>query len=79
MACLNPTCSPGASTCWANLWIIQVCESFPGEEVFEREVAPLREVKDAFPKIVLTLGLLHCGVTEDGIAVKNLVDWLLEE
>lgn len=57
---------------------VQVTESMDSPEVRERELAPLRAVNDAWPKLVLTAGRLNCGVTPEGIRVSNVCDWLLE-
>ncbi len=46
------------------------------EETITRELAPLKEIKDNFPKIVLTLDS-NIKLTEDGIRIINLLDFLL--
>lgn len=56
---------------------IQVCESIGSDATLERELAPLRKVRDSFPKIILTTDRLHIGTTPDGIKVEYLPDWLL--
>ena len=48
------------------------------EETFEREMRPLKNIKDNYRKIVLTSDRLTVGNYE-GIEVLNLVDWLMEE
>ena len=55
---------------------IQVCESLSDETTREREFTALRDVRDNFEKIVLTTDDLYTGITEDGINVVRLVDWL---
>ena len=57
---------------------VQVTETMAGEETYGRELAPLRAIKDSFPKVVLTLDRFHAGVTEEGIRIANVIDWLLE-
>lgn len=42
----------------------------------EREFQPLLEVKDNYPKIVLSLD--EFDMSKDGIIHQNLIDWLLE-
>lgn len=42
------------------------------------KLEPLRELPDSFPKLVLTLDHLGCGMTDNGIRVTNLADWLLD-
>ena len=58
---------------------IQVTETLAGETTRERELTPLRMVKDHFEKIVLTSDVLFTGTSEDGIKIINLANWLLEE
>ena len=48
------------------------------EETFNREIAPLKNIKDNYEKIILTLDKNTLG-NYDGIKVLNLLDWLLEE
>lgn len=56
---------------------VQVTETMLGEKTRERELTPLLAVRDAFPKMVLTLDRLGLGVTEEGIRVANTIDWVL--
>lgn len=56
---------------------IQVTASMTDEKTFEREISPLRAIKDNYPKTILTLDRFTLG-DYDGIAVKNVIDWLLE-
>ena len=46
------------------------------ESTFEREMRPLREIKDNYEKIVLTLDRYTPG-NYDGIKIINVIDWLL--
>lgn len=46
------------------------------ESTFEREITPLRDIKDNYQKIVLTLDEFTVGDYE-GIKVINVIDWLL--
>ena len=46
------------------------------EETFEREMRPLKLIRDNYEKIVLTADYLTVG-NYNGIRVKNLTDWLL--
>lgn len=55
----------------------QVTASMLDEKTFDREMAPLREINDNYPKAVLTLDKLTSG-NYDGIEVVNVIDWLLE-
>ena len=56
----------------------QVTANMTAEETFEREMRPLKNIKDNYRKIILTSDRLTVGNYE-GIEVLNLVDWLLEE
>ena len=57
---------------------VQVTASMTDPSTFEREMRPLREIPDTYPKIVLTLDRFSDGDYE-GILVRNAIDWLLEE
>ena len=48
------------------------------ESTFDREMTPLKNIKDNYEKIVLTLDKFSVGNYE-GIKVINLIDWLLEK
>ena len=56
---------------------IQVTESMVSEEVRARELAPLRNIRDNYEKIVLSMetGL---DTSYDGIKSLNLINWLLD-
>ena len=54
----------------------QVTQEMRSEETITRELAPLNEIKDNFPKIVLTLDS-NIKLTEDGIRIINLLDFML--
>ena len=49
-------------------------ETLASPETYERELAPLSLVNDAFPKLVLTTDRLRLGTTEQGASIENLVD-----
>ncbi len=53
----------------------QVTASMTAPETFEREMRPLRSIRDNYEKTVLTLESFSTG-NYDGIRVINLVDWL---
>ena len=55
----------------------QVAANMTAQETFERELRPLRNIRDHCEKIVLTAERLTAG-NYDGIQVKYLVDWLLD-
>ena len=55
----------------------QVCASVLDENTLERELAPLKEIKDNYPKILLTLDDIGNGANYEGIRQINVIDWLL--
>ena len=55
----------------------QVTADMTAEETFEREMKPLKQIKDNYEKKILTLDRFTLGNYE-GIKVVNVVDWLLE-
>ncbi len=59
------------------LTYFQVTADMTNEATFEREMMPLRNIKDNYEKIVLTLDKFSIGNYE-GIKVINLIDWLLK-
>ena len=56
----------------------QVTASMVEEATFEREMTPLRNITDNYPKTVITLDRFTLGNYE-GIAVVNAIDWLLDK
>lgn len=57
---------------------IQVTESMTGSEVRERELRPLRIIKDNFEKIVLSMDKSYI-TSYDGIKILNIIDWLISK
>lgn len=55
---------------------IQVTESMQSPETRERELCPLRMIRDNYEKIVLSMDRSYID-SYDGIKALNLVDWLL--
>lgn len=55
----------------------QVTADMTAPETFEREMQPLKNIRDNYEKTVLTSDLLTEG-NYNGIQIKNLTDWLLE-
>ena len=58
------------------LTYFQVTADMTAQETFEREMRPLRNSRDNYRKIVLTLDHFTVGDYE-GIQVVNVIDWLL--
>ena len=56
----------------------QVCETMLGEETKERELKPLKIIKDNYDKVVLSMDEIFTGDNE-GIKCKNIIEWLMEE
>ena len=56
---------------------IQVTETIFGETTRERELAPLRAIKDAHPKLVLSMDHEFMD-SEDGIKIRNVIEFLLD-
>ena len=54
----------------------QVTADMTAPETFEREMRPLKNIRDNYEKTVLTADMLTAG-NYNGIQVRNLIDWLL--
>ncbi len=55
----------------------QVSASVLDEKTLERELAPLQEIKDNYPKTLLTLDDIGNGVNYEGIRQIDIRHWLL--
>jgi len=55
----------------------QITADMTNKDTFEREMRPLRAIRDNYEKSVLTLDRFSIGNYE-GIRVVNVIDWLLE-
>lgn len=56
----------------------QVTADMTAKETFEREMRPLTNIRDNYEKVILTADRFTVG-NYDGIQVKYLPDWLIEE
>jgi predicted AAA+ superfamily ATPase len=57
---------------------VQVCLEFSAEEVYKREFAPLKEIKDSFPKYVVSMDR-YAERNDEGIIGIHLKDFLLKD
>lgn len=61
---------------WGTLYV-QAAESVRDPAALERELGPLRKIRDFYPKLILTLDQdpeADC----DGIRRRYVLDWLME-
>ncbi|MBR6905921.1 MAG: ATPase, partial [Selenomonadaceae bacterium] len=52
----------------------QVSASIIDPTTFQREIRPLKQIQDNYPKFILSLDDLP--LEEDGILQKNIIEWL---
>lgn len=57
---------------------IQVTETMMSEDVRQRELSPLRKIRDNYEKLVLSLDT-GLDSSYDGIQSQNVIEWLLSE
>jgi predicted AAA+ superfamily ATPase len=55
----------------------QVAYTVNDEKTFEREISSFRNIRDNYPKYLLTLD--YDNIIIEGIQKKNIIDWLLEK
>ena len=58
---------------------IQSALNLPTAEKHAQEMRPLLSIKDSFKKVVVVGGLQPTYMTDDGVLVQNLFDFLLEK
>lgn len=58
-------------------YYFQVTDNMTSESTFNREITPLQNIPDNYPKTILTNDRLTLG-NYNGIEVVNVIDWLLE-
>lgn len=56
----------------------QVAQTTLDEKVLERELAPLKQIRDNYPKYLLTLDEVFGEMDYDGIRKVNVLKWLAE-
>ncbi|MBQ8063454.1 MAG: ATP-binding protein [Clostridia bacterium] len=57
---------------------IQVSENISDPDTLEREVTPLLQIKDAYPKLLLTRSH-HLPTDYEGIQIIDVAEWLLQK
>lgn len=57
---------------------IQVSDNIDNEETFQREIRPLLEINDAYPKVLITR-TRHDEYQHQGIRIIDFADWLLRD
>ena len=54
---------------------IQVSYNIDDKDTFKREIAPLLSIRDAYPKMIITV-MNHDSYTYEGVQIVNAISWL---
>ena len=57
---------------------IQVSDNISDSDTLNREISPLLEIRDAYPKIVIAR-TRHEETQTDGVRIIDIVEWLLND
>ena len=57
----------------------QVCESLADDATRRREISALLQIRDSFPKTILTMDNAPAQITPEGIRIINLPEWLVQQ